>query len=234
MATNHLAHMDPSILGGDLEKLIRQHWALCKADDEARVNRDRAEKAVTNAEAANIAQAAAARLTGDAEPDTEPEKAAAVERDLAEREKQIAALAVLKSIDAITDELTRNYEKYAARLDKATEASRLAALNAMDKGESALAGLQTARSYRKWLDRPGGGGSLRSPTQAEAFSDYPAVTRPSGEPTRVSDLTAAIHTVLDPPSRPPGDQRGGIPLPEGEKKAAPVGRTFAPMYRDAA
>jgi len=214
MSSNRTKGIDPAVFGGELGKVLDNYSRLCAADEDARERRDKAERAVASAQATDIAEAAAALQAAEPAPASHREQEARDAAVLAAREAQVTAAAHHSAVNAVADEVTHRFEIYAKRLDKAADAATQTALNHLSALESALGDLQTVRSYRAWLDRPGSGNDLRAPTVSEAFALSETVRRPNGEPAVVSTLTAALHEALDPgPAQ--GDQRSfpqGLPV----------------------
>jgi hypothetical protein len=206
--------MDATIYGGELARLITLHAELKRGATEAARDLDRAEHALRNAEARSVAVAAAARVGGRDEPATTDEQDARDALALAEREHQVAAAAVIAAGEAIGTEIAENGDRYRGRLGKRIDAAEETGRNALGKLEEALADRTTARAYRAWLDRPGGGANLREPG-AGGEDRTSVITKPNGEPVAQSELTSALHALLDPDrDGVQGDQRApwGIPV----------------------
>jgi len=225
MASNRLRTMDPKLVGGELAKLIQNYTRLCDADEAARKGREQAERAVVNAQAREIAEAAAALQANEPAPDSTLEQDARNAAEVATREAEVARVAHRAAVDAVAHEVTNRFDVYAGRLDKSADAATATALNHLRALEAALTDLQTIRAYRAWLDRPGAGDDLRSPNVSEAFALSETVRRPSGEPAMVSTLTAALHEVLEPAEHPQGDQRASWGIPTGAVKPEHAPRT---------
>jgi len=205
---------DPNIFGGELGAAIVRYYELAEQDKEARTRLEKAGQTVKTAEARGIAQAAAARAAGEADPSDAAESEAKAELELAQREAQIAAAAVRHQGNTVADEAGRNGEKYKAKLSKREEAARKTGLNALAKLEEALHEIRLTRGYIAWLDRTGEGPNLRVPQTGELISGTTIIRTANGEPVAASSLTASLHEVLDPPSHRQGDQRApwGIPV----------------------
>ncbi len=209
MASNALSHTDPNVFGGELGKLIVRYGELTLQDNEAKERLAAAQQAVKDAEATGIAQAAAARVTGEdtANSAESAESEAKRELELAEREARIAAAAVYTAGEAIEYEAVTGGDAYRAKLDKRIEASSKTGQNALAKLEDALADIRVARAYRSWLERPG---TASGPQLRELFAGESSIRTANGEPLMVSTLTASVHNALTQVEFRQGDQRGGI------------------------
>jgi hypothetical protein len=207
--------MEATILGGELQKLIERYSELKRDEALASQAAARAEQAVRDAESRGVAVAAAARVRGGDEPSDTDEVDAREASELAGREAQIAAAAVAACVEAIGREIAENGDRYRAKLAKRSDAAEITGRNALAKLEEALADRTTARAYKLWLDRPGGGANLREPG-AGGEDRAESVRKANGEPVAVSELTVALHEVLDPDRHlQQGDQRNSYGIPVG-------------------
>jgi len=211
--------MNTNIYGGELARRIDLHTELLEEDAAAKAHRDRAALAIDEAEAQDVAVEAAARLAGRKDA-REPAAGAVAAHDaeLAEREAQVTAVAVIQSVDSVVEEMRR--PEYTERLQKADDSHAKAALNALAKLDAELAALEEVRASRLWLGKHVSGTRLPSLT---AHSVFTGDTKPNGEPRRAADLTQYVRDALLPPVNT-ADQRTYVPtqaLPAGA--IAPTG-----------
>jgi hypothetical protein len=186
-----------TVFGGDLQATVENFTRLEAGEREAAAALATAREAVKDAEARDVATAAAARVAGEDEPESVAVPEARRVFELAQREAKVAAVAVNAAELAIVDAIRRDRAVYDGRVDKSIEASTKTAKNALRRLEEALAERQHAQALKRWLDAPvTGNGRLHDPAPmpARVYTKY--FTTANGEPVSAHDLCAAVAEAI--------------------------------------